>query len=239
VGRPPLDPPRRLSISDAAGAAASIHKLRTRAGDPDLGAFPHPVIDLADVDTAVDYLGRHQKLPPAVLVAELRDRAILIEYQHQRHTGAHERRVLALLNTAHRLKAPPGYGAPLGLGSRQAEYMRRTRLASQYSEEQRAARDDDRARAWLATHGPVLRTVGVALVDHRDTILAAIPDRVHRGEVATGIDTAGAAISSRRPTQAEANAVAATLGLLRNPAILAALPDEVSDPIHQGLRLLW
>src|SRR5690349_15085625 len=92
--------------------------------------FPDVVVDDFDVDAVVTYVEQHRDVSASVRAAELPHRAVLVEYQHQRDTAGHERRLLALLRAGHQLGAHPvGYGAPMGLRSRQAVYERRTRLA--------------------------------------------------------------------------------------------------------------
>ncbi|GIF78113.1 hypothetical protein [Asanoa siamensis] len=231
-------PAPRYKLQDAAKAAAEIRKLRVEARDPDLDvSFPVEVRDDDDVDAVVEYAHRHRRVTPLVLGAELEFRSTLLEYQRQRDTDRHERRVLAMLEAGRQLGVRPAvYGAPMGLRSRQAVYHRRVTLAARTSVH---ISDEGRAQEWLDEHVVELRGLADLLIDHRDELLLLVDDGPAREKLANDIDNAGALMSTRRPTMDFCGAVAYAIFGLRPGAARPAADRAVREQLAQGLRLLW
>ena len=252
MARPPMVPTPKYTLDNAIAAAKRIRRLRAEprvAGrpepkDPDLAFFPAAVVDDQDVDAVVAYLGAHRRVPAEVLAVELPDRARLVEYQHQRDVAAYKRRVLALLDAGHDLKAPPRtYGPALGLPSRAAVHNRRTRLTielrryGQAPPTARQAADDARMDRWLAEHRRELLAVGEALVDNREDLLRLLADPDQRAELAVTIDQVGEMMTAR-PSRVYASAVAHAMFQLR-PGGPARKADDslLTEAIERGTRL--
>jgi hypothetical protein len=231
-------PAPRYTLKDAAKAADDIRKLRVEARDPDLDArFPAEVLDDEDVDAVVEYTHRHRRVSSLVRGAELKHRSLLLEYQNQRDTDRHERRVLAMLETGRQLGVKPTlYGAPMGLRSKQAVYHRRVTLAARRPA---LVSDEGRAQEWLDEHVAELRGLADVLIDYRDDLLLLVDDGPARKELANNIDSAGALMSTRRPTLEFCGAVAHAVFGLRPAAARPASDPAVRDQLEQGLRLLW
>lgn len=238
-----LVPP--LSWDAVTAAAARVRELRSEAGDPELAAFPFPLVDDDDVLAAVRYLARPPRVPDQVLAAELGDRARLVEYLHQQASARHDRHVLGILETGRKVGAPPRtYGPVLGYHHRQALHQRWRALTQLVrGVPAPAAPIDAGVQAWLDEHAGQLGRVAEALVDHRETWLQ-LAGQIDRGPaaelpryVAEAIDHAGMSMG-RRPTRAHVGAVMYAVFLLR-----AVQPgDPVLDEalrLGLGLREQW
>jgi hypothetical protein len=202
-------------------------------------SFPNVVVDDLDVDAVVAYVEQHRDVSASVRAAELPYRAVLVEYQRQRDADSHERRLLALLKAGHQLGAHPvSYGTPMGLRSRQAVYERRTRLARKRAEAVDRAADEGRARGWLDEHRQQLLQLGSLLVDARHDLLLLV-DGPARQELARCIDTAGALMTSRRPSQDFCTALAMAVHLLRPGTARTADDAALREHLELGRRLLW
>jgi hypothetical protein len=238
MSRTPSKPVPRYTLKDAAQAAAEIRRIRAEGNDPDLDVrFPVQVFDDDDIDAVVEYTHRHRHVSPLVRGDELRHRSLLLEYQSQRDTDRRERRVLAMLETGHQLGVPPAsYGAPMGLRSRQAVYHRRTSLAARRPT---VETNEGRAQEWLDGHTTELRALADVLIDHRDDLLPLVKEGQARDELAMNIDSAGALMSTRRPTTEFCGAVALAVWALRPAAARMPSDPAVRDQLDQGLRLLW
>lgn len=232
------EPAPRYTLGDAARAAADIRRLRVEARDPDLDArFPAEVLNDEDVDAVVEYTHRHRRVSPLVRGAELEFRSKLLEYQRQRDTDKHERRVLAMLETGRQLGVRPTlYGSPMGLRSKQAVYHRRVTLAARRPAH---VSDEGRAQEWLDEHIVELRGLADVLLDNRDELLLLVDEGPAREKLANDIDSAGALMSTRRPTMDFCGAVAYAVFGLRPDAARRATDPAVRDQLEQGLRLLW
>ncbi|SNT65658.1 hypothetical protein SAMN05421812_1251 [Asanoa hainanensis] len=231
-------PAPRYKLQNAAQAAAQIRKLRVEGRDPDLDVrFPVEVRDDEDVDAVIDYVHRHRQVSRLVLGAELEFRSTLLEYQRQRDTDRHERRVLAVLEAGRQLGVRPTvYGAPMGLHSKQAVYHRRVTLAARRSAH---VSDEGRAQAWLDEHVAELRGLADLLIDHRDELLLLVDEGPAREKLANDIDNAGALMNTRRPTMDFCGAVAFAVFGLRPQAARPAADPAIREQLAQGLRLLW
>lgn len=202
-------------------AFARIRALRSDARDPDLDFCPDQLGDDDDLAAVIAYLATHQQVPAEVRLAELPDRALLIQYRWQQALERHERDVLAVLDAGHQLGALPGvYGLPLGLVSRQMCWNRRRDLSVKYhaygvpgatAREKTAA---DRTEVWLTAHRGELVAVGELLVDHREQLLGLVSGEEQWARLAEAIDAAGWMLA-QRPTPGFAAAIAYAMFLLR------------------------
>jgi hypothetical protein len=238
MSRTAAEPAPRYTLKDAAAAAAKIRRLRVEARDPDLDArFPAEVLDDEDVDAVVEYTHRHRRVSPLVRGGELKHRSLLLEYQDQRDTDRHERRVLAMLETGRQLGVTPTtYGSPMGLNSKQAVYHRRVTLAARRPAH---VSDEGRAQEWLDEHVAELRALADVLLDYRDELLLLVDEGPARDELASNIDNAGALMNTRRPSLPFCGAVAYAVFGLRLEVARPAPDPTVRDQLEQGLRLLW
>ena len=242
MSRPPDQPAPRYTLADAAREAAAIRALRMEALDPDLDAtFPAEVVDDADIDAVIEYTHTRRRVSPLVRAAELKHRSALLEYQRQRMTARHERRLLAMLETGHQLGVHPVvYGEPMGLRSRQAVYDRRIRLTRRRPSASLAdVGDESRAQQWLDEHTAELRALADLLIDNRDMLLQLVDDGTPRTELARHIDEAGRLMNSRRPSLAFCGAVAYAVNCLRPAAARPAEDPIVREQLARGMRLLW
>jgi hypothetical protein len=240
MARPPKIPTPEYSLDDAITAAMAIRALRAEARDPDLDYFPRTVGDDTDVDDVVDYVGSHRPRRAEVRAAEVPYRAVLITYQNQRDSLRHERRTLALLDTAHEEHVPPRtYGPRMGLPSRSAVHNRRTRLTTKFRRHGRAPqtrRERDQAGQldqWLRAHHRDLLSVGEMLVDHREYLLRLLTESEQRQQLAEAIDQAGENLS-QQPRQALAGAISYATFLLRDNGPATRATDPV---VREGLKL--
>lgn len=241
MSRTPINPAPRYSLADAARAAERIRRTRVKASDPDLDAgFPAAVLDDQDVDLVVAYADRHRRVRGWARAEELPDRALLVEYQHQRDVARHERRMLAVLRTGYELGIHPvAYGAPMGLGSRQAVYGRRVELERKHKAAvEETPVDESRARAWLNEHAAQLRALADLLTDHRDDLPGLVDDPAARRELTKHIDAVGTRMDSRHPSQDMATSVALAVDILCRRARPADDPI-VREHLAQGARMLW
>lgn len=238
MSRTSSKPAPRYTLAIAAQAAAALRSLRVEGQDPDLDAgFPAEVLDDDDVDAVIDYAHRHRRVPPLIRAAELEHRSLLLEYQAQRDADRRERRVLAVLETGHRLGVRPEfYGTPMGLHSRQAVYHRRKSLAARRPV---IVHDEGRAQEWMNEHLLELRSLADALIDNRDALLLLVDDDHARAELAQNIDQAGALMNSRRPSADFCGAVALAVWWLRPAAARPASDPDLRAELAHGLKLLW
>ncbi len=239
MSRTPDNPAPRYRLADAAAAVEQIRRIRERATDPDLGGLPQSISDRFDVTAAVSYVEQRRNVGAAARAAELPHRALLIEYLRQQDVEAHERRLLRLLQTGHQLHVrAAAYGEPMGIPSRQAIHSRRKALTSKYPAGDHQV-NEGQARQWLDDHSTQIRAIADCLLDHRDDLAGLIPAGPAQAELTACIDTAGAAMSSRRASQELCTAVALAVHLLPSEAVETAADPEVRDQIEAARRLLW
>ena len=142
-----------------------------------------------------------------------------------------------MLETGRQLGVRPTlYGSPMGLRSKQAVYHRRVTLAARRPAH---VSDEGRAQEWLDEHIVELRGLADVLLDNRDELLLLVDEGPAREKLANDIDSAGALMSTRRPTMDFCGAVAYAVFGLRPDAARRATDPAVRDQLEQGLRLLW